>query len=151
MRRNRPVDDAQHLSHHLGSAGKKEAEWIGETQDPLTDWLLWKDLVRKKCCRFHHAPGAAARAETSSLARKCDQALRVATVTAHPQESMLKPPTAQKLIKFPTLIVRQCPAFTGHPLSKRRVVFLHEHVEQRLLGPVALVTVRILFRLRRTC
>ena len=43
-----------------------------------------------------------------------------------------------------------CP-HTGHLLSKRWVVLLDEPVEQRLLGPVAPVTVRMHFRLRCTC
>lgn len=79
----------------------------------------------------------------------------MATVTAHTQEPMLQPPTAQKLIKFPAYIVRQRPALAAHPLSKRRVVLLDELVKQRLLGPMPLVTVRTRFRLRlrlrRTC
>ncbi|GLQ31534.1 hypothetical protein GCM10007876_20130 [Litoribrevibacter albus] len=72
-------------------------------------------------------------------------------ITAHPQESMLQSPTAQKLFKFPAYILRQRPALTRHPLSKRWIVLLHEFVEQRLLGPVALVTLRMRFRMRCTC
>lgn len=122
-----------------------------ETECPLSNRLLWKDLVHQKCCRFRYAPGASAGAETPALAADCDQSLRMTALAAHSQETTLQPPTAQKLIKFPANVVWDHPALTGHPLRKRRVVLLGELVMQRLLGPMALVTVRMHFRLRCTC
>ena len=75
-----------------------------------------------------------------------DQALRMAAVAAHTQESMLQAPAAQELVNLPAHVVRQRPALARHLIHECRVVLLDDPVEQRLLGPVALVAARIPLR-----
>jgi hypothetical protein len=69
----------------------------------------------------------------------------------HSQEAVLQAPAAQDLVKLTAYGVWQRPPLIRHLLQERRIVLLHEPVEQRLLGSVALVTVRMHFRLRSTC
>ncbi len=75
----------------------------------------------------------------------------MAAVAAHTQESMLQAPAAQKLAKLSAHVTRQRPPLTSHLLHKRRVVLLDDPIEQRFLGAMALVGVRIPVWLRRTC
>ena len=64
---------------------------------------------------------------------------------------MLQTPAAQELFKLTTYVVGKPSSLTFHLLNKRRVVLLNDPIEQRLLGAMALVSVRIPVCLRRIC
>jgi hypothetical protein len=59
--RDRPVNDAQHLTHGLGVGGKQIAQGKGEADDPLAQWHIGKDLIGQQGGCLGHAAGAAAR------------------------------------------------------------------------------------------
>ena len=65
--------------------------------------------------------------------------LGMAGVAAHPQKAMLQAPATQVLLEFLLHVVRQRAFLLGHKGDERRVVLLDDLVEERVLGPVALV------------
>jgi len=52
---------------------------------------------------------------------------------------MFQSAALQVVFEFPLNLVRQCPAFLGQLLPEHRVVFRHQLIEERLLGPMALI------------
>jgi hypothetical protein len=56
---------------------------------------------------------------------------------------MFQPAAFEKFLKFPLHITRQFPALLGHKACKYRVILVDDLLEQRLLGPVTLVTTNI--------
>jgi hypothetical protein len=67
------------------------------------------------------------------------QALLVAGFTAYPQKSMFQSAALQVIFEFPLNVVRQCPAFLSQLPPENRVVLRHQLIEERLLGPMALI------------
>jgi hypothetical protein len=94
------VDDAEHSAHDLGAAREQEAQRIGDAQHPLAHRLLGKHLVDQQCSTLRHAPGAATRAEAAAFAAEGDQVRGMATVTAHPQKTVLEASTLEVIVEL---------------------------------------------------
>ena len=52
---------------------------------------------------------------------------------------MLQPTAAQVVLEFPLHVLRQRALLLGHVGDERRVVLLDDLIEERVLGPMALV------------
>ena len=63
----------------------------------------------------------------------------MAGVAAHAQNAMFQAAAAQVVLEFLLHVVRQGALRLGHAGEERRVVLFDDLVEERVLGPVALV------------
>jgi hypothetical protein len=106
---------------------------------PLAHRLLGKHLIDQQGRALDHAPRPAAGAKAAPSTTERHQVLSVARVAAHPQKAMLQASAAQVVLEFPLHLVRQRAFLLGRQDGERRVALLDDLVEQRVLGPVALV------------
>ena len=134
-----PIDDAEHLAHDCWTAGEQETQRIWKAQHPLAHRLLGKHLIDQQRRALGHAPRPTAGAKTASFTAERHQVLGMAGVAAHPQKAMLQAPATQVLFEFLLHVFRQETLLLGHVGDERRVVLLDDLVEERPLGPVALV------------
>jgi len=80
--------------------------------------------------------GAAARAEPATLAAERNQLLRLTGLAADAQEPFFQTAALQKRVELILYIPRQRPALGDPPVSKPRIVFGHELIEQCRFGPM---------------
>ena len=83
---------------------------------------------------------AATGTELTTLTTECDQAFLVTDFTAHAQKTVFLPAPNQVAFEFPLNVVRQCLTFSGQFLPELRVVLRCQLIEERLLGPMALIS-----------
>jgi hypothetical protein len=69
-----------------------------------------------------------------------DQVLAVSRGTAHTQETVFETPAFQVIIEVALHIARQYPALRRQMHHECRVILIDDPVEQRMLGPMALLT-----------
>ena len=69
---------------------KKTAQRKGEADDPLAKRHIGKHFICQQGCGLGHPAGATARAESALFAGKGNEALEMAVVTAHPQETVFE-------------------------------------------------------------
>jgi hypothetical protein len=93
-----------------------------------------------------HAPGATTGAKAAALAAERQQMLGVAGLAAKAQKAVLQAAALQVAVERLSHMAGQLFAGLDQVFDKGRVMPLDELVEQRLLGPVALVAAR-----RRAC
>lgn len=67
---------------------------------------------------------------------------RMASITAHPQETVIEAPAVEVLLEFPLDIPRHCRALCRQMGLERGVVFLDKLVKEGLFRTVALVSSR---------
>ena len=68
-----------------------------------------------------------------------DKALLVAGFTEHAQKTVFQSTALQVVFEFPLNVVWQCPAFVDQLLPEHWVVLRYQLIEERLLGPMALI------------
>lgn len=143
VRGNDAVDDPQHLAHDHWPAGEQEAQRKWEAQDPLAHRLLGQNFIDQQRRTFGHASRPATGAEAAAFATEGNQVLDVTRLTAHPQKAMFQPAAFEVILELALHIARQLPVPLRQMGDEGRVVLLNNLVEQRLFGPVALVTTSI--------
>jgi len=106
--------------------------------DPQIYLLVAKELkvLPAEALVIEDSP-AGAKAAPSTTERH--QVLGMAGVAAHAQKAMLQATAAEVVLEFPLHVRRQRAFLLGHVGDERRVVLLDDLVEERTLGPVALV------------
>lgn len=139
MGRDRSIDDSEHLCNHLGPCRQEVAQRKGERKHPLANRLLWQDVVHEQCRRLGHPPRAAARAEAAALATERDQLLGLAGVALDPQKTMFKQSALEISLELVFHVPRQRSILGRPSIPKRGIVLGYELVQQRRLGPMALI------------
>jgi hypothetical protein len=82
-------DDCKTAPERVRPAGEQQTQWPRETQDPLSHWHFWKDMVDQMSGSLDHPPRAAGRAEPAAFAGKGDEvfmAARGARSAGNPRE-----------------------------------------------------------------
>ena len=97
---NGAVENAQHLAHDGGLAGKQKAQLKGYTEHPLTHWFMWQDIVHQQGCAVGHSSRPAAGAKAAPFATERHQLLIMASFTPDSEKAMLQPAALQVFLKF---------------------------------------------------
>jgi len=118
MGRDRLIDDTEHLRHHLGPRRQQVSQRERHRQHPLTDRLLWQDVVNEQRRRFGHPPRAAARTEAAALATERDQLLDLTGIVFDPQKTMLEQTALEISLELVFNVTRQRPPFGRLPIPK---------------------------------
>ena len=137
MRSNGAIDDAQHTAHDDGLAGKQKTQWERYAKHLLAHRLMRQNRVHQQRGAFSHAARSATGAKTTAFATERHQFLVVASLTANPQEAMLKSTALQVLIKFSANERGQVLAVARQFSLKLGPVLTDNLIEQGCLGPVA--------------
>lgn len=103
---DRPGNDPQHPAHQLRVGGKQEAQRERDRQHLLADRSGRQYFVHQQGGAFHHATGAAAGSEASSLTGEGHQFLGVAAFAAHPQEAVFQAAALQVVGELLLHVVR---------------------------------------------
>jgi hypothetical protein len=99
--------------------------------------LLGKHLVHQQRRALRHASGPAAGAETPFLTAERDQVLRVAAITAYPQEAMHQAPALQVRLELLVDVPGQGLTLRRQVRLERRVVFVYELIKESALRAMA--------------
>jgi hypothetical protein len=136
---NRPVNDAQHLTHRLWVGGEQVSQRKGETDDPLAQWHVGKYFIGQQGRGLGHPAGAAAGAKSALLTRKRHKPLEVTLIAAYAQEPVFEASAFEICFKFSMDVCWQAFAFGFEFFNQGGVVFLYKLVEQSLLRAVAFI------------
>ena len=90
VRSNGAVDDTQRLAHDFGLAGKQKPERKRHAEYPLAHGLMGQYFTYQQGSTFCHTACPATGTKATTFAAKGDQVLRMASLTLHPQKTMLK-------------------------------------------------------------
>ena len=140
--RDGAIDDAEHLGQHGGPCRKQEPQRKRQRQHPLPHRSSRPYLFDRERGSLSHPPPAAARTKPATLAAEGHELLGVAALAAHAQEAVLEPPALEISLEFFLHVPRQRPRLGCPLISKDRIVFRNEPIEQRRLGAVAPVARR---------
>jgi len=136
VRGDAAVDNAEHTAHDLRATGEQEAQRKRDAQHPLAHRLLGKHLVDQQRGTRGHAPSAAAGTKATLLAAESNQMLRMATVAAHPQKTVLETPALEVFLELLLNISRQVRALRRQVRLERGIVFLDELIKEGALRAV---------------
>jgi len=128
----------EHRRAELPVVAAEHAEPPRQRAHPLPNRDFGEDLLHEVDSRVRHAPPQTGRAKSAVLARKSDQPLEAAPVTADTHAAVLEPAAPQVVLDLAHHEARQ-PADLFSPLAERRPVRLDGAVEHRLLRTVPLV------------
>ena len=150
VRGNDAVDDAQHLAPDRRTAREQETQRIRKAQYPLAHRLFGKDLVHQQrgafCnCSCIALPRASLHSSAMRRAPQLGQKpltsteghemFRMTAITAHPQETVLKPPALEVVLKPLLDIPGQFAALLCQMGLERGVVFLDKLVKKGPFRP----------------